>query len=70
VCAYDPVGFGVPYNHLMFSDHSEPLVEMALQVLTVTLDNEPSNSGTSIDGTSSGSTAMELTADVSEVNPY
>lgn len=32
VCAYDPVGYGVPYNHLMFSDHREPLVECALQV--------------------------------------
>ena len=42
VCAYDPVGYGVPYNHLMFSDHREPLVEVALQVLCVTLDNDPS----------------------------
>ncbi|CAH8592156.1 unnamed protein product [Schistosoma intercalatum] len=31
VCAYDPVGLGVPYNHLMFSDSREPLVEVALQ---------------------------------------
>ncbi len=31
-CAYDPVGYGVPYNHLMFSDHKETLVEAALQV--------------------------------------
>ncbi|ELU13895.1 hypothetical protein CAPTEDRAFT_157409 [Capitella teleta] len=41
VCAYDPVGYGVPYNHLMFADSREPLVECALQVLCVTLDNEP-----------------------------
>lgn len=33
VCAYDPVGYGVPYNHLMFSDHREQLVEVAQQVL-------------------------------------
>ena len=32
VCAYDPVGYGVPYNHLMFNDAREPLVEIALQV--------------------------------------
>ena len=44
VCAYDPVGYGVPYNHLMFSDHREQLVEVALQVLCVTLDNDPSTS--------------------------
>ncbi|CAH1794429.1 unnamed protein product, partial [Owenia fusiformis] len=40
VCAYDPVGYGVPYNHLMFNDSREPLVEIALQVLCVTLENE------------------------------
>ncbi|XP_074647773.1 protein HID1-like [Tubulanus polymorphus] len=40
VCAYDPVGYGVPYNHLMFSDCREPLVEASLQVLCVTLENE------------------------------
>ncbi|CAH8542092.1 unnamed protein product [Schistosoma turkestanicum] len=38
VCAYDPVGLGVPYNHLMFSDSREPLVEVALQILCITLE--------------------------------
>lgn len=33
VCAYNPVGSGLPYNHLMFSDSREPLVEVALQVI-------------------------------------
>ena len=66
VCAYDPVGYGVPYNHLMFSDHGEPLVEGALQVLTVTLDNEPGAGVPSVDGTGTGSTAMEQ-AEVGEV---
>ncbi|XP_034414648.1 protein HID1b isoform X2 [Cyclopterus lumpus] len=40
VCAYDPVGFGVPYNHLMFSDYREQLVEQAVQILIVTLEHE------------------------------
>ncbi|XP_013870307.1 protein HID1b [Austrofundulus limnaeus] len=40
VCAYDPVGFGFPYNHLLFSDQREQLVEQALQVLVVTLEHE------------------------------
>ncbi|TRY93317.1 hypothetical protein DNTS_029250 [Danionella cerebrum] len=40
VCAYDPVGYGIPYNHLLFSDHREQLVEQALQILIVTLDLE------------------------------
>ncbi|XP_033630552.1 protein HID1-like isoform X1 [Asterias rubens] len=40
VCAYDPVGFGVPYNHLMFADHREPVVEVASQILVVTLDHD------------------------------
>lgn len=42
VCAYDPVGIGVPYNHLLFSDSIEPLVEAALQILIVTLDHDTS----------------------------
>lgn len=40
VCAYDPVGLGVPYNHLLFNDSIEPLVEAALQILIVTLDHD------------------------------
>ncbi|VDL83007.1 unnamed protein product, partial [Nippostrongylus brasiliensis] len=31
VCAYDPVGMGLPYNYLLFNDSREPLVEAALQ---------------------------------------
>ncbi|XP_023012115.1 protein HID1 [Leptinotarsa decemlineata] len=44
VCAYDPVGLGVPYNHLLFNDSLEPLVESALQILIVTLDHDTSSS--------------------------
>lgn len=44
VCAYDPVGLGLPYNHLIFSDSLEPLVETALQILIVTLDHDTSSS--------------------------
>lgn len=40
VCAYDPVGLGVPYNHFLFSDTLEPLVEVCLQILIVTLDHD------------------------------
>lgn len=43
VCAYDPVGLGVPYNHLLFNDSIEPLVEAALQILIVTLDHDTSS---------------------------
>jgi len=42
VCAYDPVGLGVPYNHLLFADPVEPLVDAALQILIVTLDHDTS----------------------------
>lgn len=44
VFAYDPVGIGVPYNHLLFNDYIEPLVEVALQILIVTLDHDTSSS--------------------------
>ncbi|KAF2888353.1 hypothetical protein ILUMI_17820, partial [Ignelater luminosus] len=47
VCAYDPVGLGVPYNHLLFSDSLEPLVEVALQILIVTLDHDTSTANAS-----------------------
>ncbi|KAL7022259.1 hypothetical protein ACKWTF_012188 [Chironomus riparius] len=41
VCAYDPIGsFGVPYNHLLFQDFQEPLAEVCLQLLIVTLDHD------------------------------
>lgn len=40
VCAYDPVGLGVPYNHFLFADSMEPLVEVCLQILIVTLDHD------------------------------
>ncbi|CAN9508647.1 unnamed protein product [Ophioblennius macclurei] len=40
VCAYDPVGLGIPYNHLLFWDHRELLVEQAVQILVVALEQE------------------------------
>lgn len=39
VCAYEPVGI-VPYNHLLFTDTTEALVEACLQILIVTLDHD------------------------------
>ena len=38
ICAYDPIGYGIPYNHLMFNDSREALVEVALQLLCVSLE--------------------------------
>lgn len=59
MCAYDPVGYGIPYNHLLFSDYREPLVEVAAQVLIVTLDYDSSTtSSPTVDGTTTG-TAMD-----------
>lgn len=52
VCAYDPVGLGVPYNHLLFNDSLEPLVEAALQILIVTLDHDTSTSNAENDDVS------------------
>ncbi|PAV64750.1 hypothetical protein WR25_26240 [Diploscapter pachys] len=44
-CAYDPIGYGLPYNYLLFNDSREPLVEVALQVLIVCLDKESQPKG-------------------------
>ncbi|CAF4110608.1 unnamed protein product, partial [Rotaria sp. Silwood2] len=37
IFSYDPVGY-LPYNYLLFTDTREPLVEVASQLLCVTLD--------------------------------
>jgi hypothetical protein len=52
----------------MFSDHREPLVEVALQVLCVTMENDGSaGMAVTVDGTSGG-TAMDQGSDVSQKN--
>ncbi|CDI96759.1 High temperature induced dauer formation protein [Echinococcus multilocularis] len=43
VCAYNPASSSLPYNHLMFTDSREPLVEAALQMLCVILEADTSN---------------------------
>ncbi|XP_069779386.1 protein HID1-like [Narcine bancroftii] len=69
VCAYDPVGYGIPYNHILFSDYREPLVEVAAQVLIATLDYDASTSlSPSVDGTTT-STVMDDT-EVSSPETY
>uniref|UniRef100_A0A1I7W881 Protein HID1 n=1 Tax=Heterorhabditis bacteriophora TaxID=37862 RepID=A0A1I7W881_HETBA len=49
VCAYDPVGMGLPYNYLLFNDYREPLVEITLQycfqALIVCLDKDSQPQG-------------------------
>ncbi|KAI1731955.1 high-temperature-induced dauer-formation protein [Ditylenchus destructor] len=40
ICSYDPVGYGLPYNHLLIGDSREPLVQAAIQVLIVCLDRD------------------------------
>ncbi|XP_075925973.1 protein HID1-like [Petromyzon marinus] len=54
VFAYDPVGYGVPYNYLLVRDHREPLVEVACQVLIAALDGEHSLPGSPFFGFSIG----------------
>lgn len=40
--SYDPVGWGMPYNHVIFTDSREGLADTSLQVLAVLLNHEPS----------------------------
>ncbi|KAF7723641.1 hypothetical protein EC973_001783 [Apophysomyces ossiformis] len=37
-CRYNPLGWGVPYNHVVFADTREQLVAVCLRVLLVILD--------------------------------
>ncbi|KAG7507138.1 hypothetical protein JOB18_025180 [Solea senegalensis] len=60
VCAYDPVGYGFPYNHLLFSDHREQLVEQAVQILIVTLEHE---------GGSAAGTAVQVEVEQESAGP-
>ena len=38
IFSYDPIGYGLPYNYLMFTDSRESLVEVASQLLCVLLE--------------------------------
>lgn len=38
IFSYDPVGYGLPYNYLMFTDSREALVEICCQMLCVCLE--------------------------------
>lgn len=64
VCAYNPGASSLPYNHLMFTDSREPLVELALQVLCVTLEADTHNFDTTEKGrlssTASGDSCSNL----------
>jgi hypothetical protein len=36
-CSYDPVGWGIPYNHVMFGDDQEAVATVALQIINILL---------------------------------
>jgi hypothetical protein len=36
-CSYDPVGWGIPYNHVMFGDDHEAVATVALQIVNIIL---------------------------------
>eukprot|EP01104_Vermistella_antarctica_P009970 TRINITY_DN2627_c0_g1_i2.p2 TRINITY_DN2627_c0_g1~~TRINITY_DN2627_c0_g1_i2.p2 ORF type:complete len:386 (-),score=75.89 TRINITY_DN2627_c0_g1_i2:2283-3440(-) len=40
VCIYDPIGWGVPYNHVLFFDQFEALTDTSLQLLMIMLHFE------------------------------
>lgn len=68
VCSYDPVGLGVPYNHLIFADTTEPLVEVCLQLLIVTLDHDMSLHQSSIMAGSATAVAAAAANNFEEAN--
>ncbi|RWS25953.1 protein HID1-like isoform X1 [Leptotrombidium deliense] len=52
VFSYDPTGY-IPFNHLIFNDTREQLVEVCVQILIVTLDHDfsPNSEGSTSDPT-------------------
>jgi hypothetical protein len=65
VCAYDPVG-SLPYNHLIFQDYQEPLVEVCLQLLIVTLDHDVNTCGSSPTAVSPTSSVISSSLQVAD----
>lgn len=61
VFSYDPVGY-LPYNYLLFTDSREPLVEVAAQLLCITLDNS-SFSSTDAPSSPTSTTAPSVAGD-------
>ncbi len=61
MCGYDPAGI-LPYNHLFFNDTREELVEAALQVLIITLDQDAPSPPPALP---SGRTSSSSSSDVS-----
>ncbi|KAJ8371356.1 hypothetical protein SKAU_G00113840 [Synaphobranchus kaupii] len=61
VCAYDPVGYGIPYNHLLFSDYRESLVEHAVHILIVTLETDAAGHALDPSDSPSASDEQEIT---------
>jgi len=49
IFSYDPVGYGLPYNYLMFTDSREALVEVCCQLLCVCLEFNVSQAAASMD---------------------
>lgn len=43
-CSYDPVGWGVPYNHVLFGDDQEAVATSALQIVNILLSYSHYNS--------------------------
>lgn len=68
VCSYDPVGLGVPYNHFIFADTTEPLVEVCLQLLIVTLDHDMSLHQSSIMGGTAAAAAASAANNFEDAN--
>ncbi|GAM18610.1 hypothetical protein SAMD00019534_017850 [Acytostelium subglobosum LB1] len=42
-CNYDPIGWGVPYNHMLFSDHQEAVAKSAIEILNILLSYDHIN---------------------------
>lgn len=68
IFSYDPVGY-LPYNYLLFNDTRESLVEVAAQVLCITLDNNPMNISSHDSAPSSPTMSMSMSMSIQEHSP-
>eukprot|EP01133_Synstelium_polycarpum_P003611 gene3611-4138_t len=40
-CTYDPIGWGIPYNHVMFADPVEGVAKLSVQLVNVLVSYDP-----------------------------
>jgi len=66
---YDPIGWGIPYNHIMFADDHEAVSKLSVQILNILLTYDPEIEN-EIKSISTSTTSTTTTASSSSQSPH